>query len=85
MSNEYNYEERRSFIFTEEGVKMLRKIESTSKYLLEISGAFLFNNVTRDVTGSSWDMQTCIDYLIEQGEIREVKQRGGGYLRVYTK
>lgn len=81
----YNYETMKPDLFTERGVDMLMKIKDQVGRLLFTAGAFTTEKVTRTVTGDSWLMVACLDYLVEKGEIDLVSDRGMRQHWVYTK
>lgn len=81
----YKYEEIKPDLFTERGVEMLMKIKDQVGRLLFSAGAFTHEKVTRTVTGDSWLMLACLDYLVEKGEIELASNRGMRQHWVYTK
>ena len=83
----YEYSERRSVVFTDEGQKMFLSIRDRSKRLLRDGGAFTMSAVISGESGVSWDMLACVDRLVELGEIREVTAPGSvaGQNRVFIK
>lgn len=68
----YSYEEMRPVLFTEEGIKTLAKVRRNVYPALHRAGAIRAAEAWDGVLGDSWLMLACIDYLVEQGEIREV-------------
>lgn len=84
MSN-YNYEEIRPELFTEEGVELLMKMRDISGKLLFQAGAYTFEKVTRTITGDTWLMMAALDYMVERKEIRQVYDPSNTMNRVYTK
>ena len=83
----YDYQVERLKIFTEDGVKLLTKIRGNVVRQLKISGAVMNQNATENCSGDSWTMHACLDYMIEQNEIREIKQACGrvaGQHIIYT-
>ncbi len=70
----YNYQTERPKIFTESGTEMLFQIRMNTKELLSLAGAVRFLEATKNVTGDSWTMIACIDYMVEKGEICEIPQ-----------
>ena len=81
----YNYETVKPDLFTERGVEMLMKVKDQVGRLLFTAGAFTMEKVTRTVTGDSWLMLACLDYLVEKGEIDLVSDKGMRQHWVYTK
>lgn len=68
----YKYEEQRPNIFTESGLKILLEMKEKIESALDKSGAFRLDKVM--TTGDSWTMLAVVDYLVEIGEIREIRQ-----------
>jgi hypothetical protein len=68
----YNYTDQRNFVFTEEGVNTLLKIQTNANSLLKVSGAFSMDKVTSGISGSSFDMMACLDYLVEKDILRHL-------------
>ena len=73
----YDYTTERPFVFTEEGVTMLLKARDVVNKLIAFSGAFQEQNVHSQLSGDSWHMLACIDYLVERGEIRRLNNGNG--------
>lgn len=81
----YNYEELRSDLFTEDGVKMLTKVRDKVKQCLDFAGAVSMGEAITSCTGDSWTMMACVDYLVEQEEIKEVTGSGvAGQHRIFV-
>lgn len=82
----YDYRTERPFIFTEDGVPMLGLIQSNARRLLASSGAFRLDKAIANVSGESWHMLACIDYMVERGMIIEVTEeaRVAGQNRVFV-
>lgn len=73
----YHYEDRKAFIFTDEGQRMFLEIRDYAKNLLAKAGAARCQEIISVArVGSSWDMLACVDRLVELGEIREIPQAG---------
>lgn len=68
----YSYAAVRPTLFTEEGVKKLAKVRRNVERALHSAGAIRASEAWDGVLGDSWLMIACLDYLVEQGEIREV-------------
>jgi hypothetical protein len=81
----YQFATERPRLFTEDGVKMLTKVRDNVLELLATAGAFKAGHAWKGVSGDSWQMLACLDYLVEQGEIREVGPTGWAQDRVFTK
>jgi hypothetical protein len=82
----YIYAEQRRELLTDSGVQTLIKTRDTVQRLLKESGAFRAQEAMQ--TGDSWTATAALDYLVEQGEIREVPDRyGSGFLqhRIFVK
>ena len=81
----YNYQEMRPQIFTEEGVKMMNEMRDKMREKLNSCGAFRANEVL--VSGDSWLMLAIIDFLVENGEIKEVTNKHDvpAQFRIFTK
>jgi hypothetical protein len=81
----YNYDDIRPELFTEEGVELLMKLRDISGKLLFQAGAYTFEKVTRTITGDTWLMMAALDYMVERKEIRMVYEPSNTMNRVYTK
>ncbi len=68
----YKYEEQKASIFTESGARILIEMRDKIKAALQSTGAFTIEKVM--VTGDAWIMFAVVDYLVEIGEIHEIKQ-----------
>lgn len=68
----YIYEDERHKLFTESGVKMLLRVRNSVDEKLKHAGAVRSGEAISVVTGDSWTMLACLDYLVENGEIREI-------------
>ncbi len=71
----YNYKEQRNKIFTDEGQKDFLKLRDKVNKLLDISGAFMIENVLGVNVNTDMTL-TCIDRMVELGEIIEIKRDG---------
>lgn len=80
----YNYGTEKPKLFTENGVKMLRQIEKAADILLEKAGAFRQIEVTQNVSGDSFTMLACLDYLVEQNKIVRLRSDCWGQYQVYS-
>ena len=72
----YSYEKERSNLFTDEGVRMLLQIREKVQRLLTVAGCFRVGNAISGVTGDTWLMLACLDYIAELGEIKLVTDSG---------
>lgn len=82
----YDYSTQRPVIFTEAGQVMFLKVRDRVQELLKEAGAVRFQEITRRVSGDSWDMIACVDRLVELGELREVTAPNSvaGQHRIFT-
>jgi hypothetical protein len=76
----YNYAELKPEIFTESGVKRLLKVRDRVKQLLKSAGAFRME----EAGFVSWEDIACVEYLVELGELVELKRECWGQYRVFT-
>jgi hypothetical protein len=84
MSN-YNYEDMREDLFTEDGVELLMQVRDHSSKLLFQAGAFSFEKVMRTISGDTWLKMAALDYMLERKEIRLVYEPSNTLNHVYTK
>ena len=74
----YNYEDEKVKLFTPEKTSLLFAIRDQVPRMIKISGACTMEKASSLPSGvgaaTNWEMMACIDYLVELGEIREVKQ-----------
>lgn len=68
----YDYQTELAKIFTPEGMDMLLTLRDNAAKLFETAGAARFDKLTRGLSGDSWTMLACLDYLVERGDMREV-------------
>lgn len=78
----YNYEEQKKELFTEDGLRILISMRDAAKRHLAESGAFRADKVF--TTGDSWTMLAALDFMVEEGEIREVKRDCMAQHRVFV-
>ena len=64
----YKYSIERSKIFTEKGLKDYQRVRDKVLIILKETGAFAFYGL-KNVGVDWWFTQTCLDYMIEQGEL----------------
>jgi hypothetical protein len=81
----YSYEEELKYILTVDGVKTLLKIRNNVDRLLGDAGAFKLDHTTRGLTGDSFTMLGCIDYLENIGEIKRITTIGPRQDDVYVR
>lgn len=81
----YNYQELKPSLFTEDGQVMFLKIRDNVHALLKKSGAVRMQEAMSGCSGSSWEMQACVDRLVELCEIKEITSKGvPGQHRVFV-
>ena len=80
----YDYKKERSFVFTDDGLAMLFKIRDRAKELLNKGGAFREQELVSTVSGDSWKMLACVDYLVERDEIKRIYSLGCRQHNVYV-
>ena len=73
----YNYQTQKKELFTELGSETLMTIRDTVKQLLEDAGAFTMSRAMKDCSGDSFTMIAAVEYLVEKGEIVELKREKG--------
>ncbi len=76
----YDYAIERKEIFSETGVKRLVEIRDKIKQHLFQSGAFRL----QEAGIAGWEEIACIDYMVELGELIELKRECWGQYRVFT-
>jgi hypothetical protein len=82
----YDYKEQKRSLFTESGTKMLLAVRDSVDQKLKLSGAVRSGEAISNVTGNSWTMLACLDYLVETGEIREITgSNAAGQDRVFVR
>ena len=80
----YDYTNERNFVFTEAGMKMFIACRDNVRELLAKSGAVREQEIHRGLSGDSWRMLACVDYLVERGEIKRVYDLGPRQHNVYV-
>jgi len=65
----YSYQARRPWVFSEEGVASLLAIRDHIGRLMTDAGCCMAIEALTVVSGETWDMMACVDYLVERGEI----------------
>lgn len=68
----YRYEEQRKEVFTPEGVELLFKISEN----VRDREVFTINEAIKGLSGDSWTMLACIDYLVEIDKFKYVHKGG---------
>ncbi len=81
----YDYNSERKFIFTEEGQDTLQKIRSNISKNIKNAGCIRMTEAIHGTSGEMWSIMACVDFLVEKGEILEVKQaaRPAGQHRIF--
>jgi hypothetical protein len=81
----YHYEEQKPRLFTEEGQVLFLRVRDEAQKLLKTSGAFMSGTIFgRCGGGETWLMLTCLDRMVELGELVEIGQgRVAGQHRVF--
>jgi len=68
----YNYQEqKKEWLFTDNGQRQFLAVRDRVKVLLESAGAFMMARVL-DMRIDDWNLMTCVDRLVELDEIKEV-------------
>ena len=80
----YEYKTEREQLRTDSGMQMLLQVRDNVKRLLDTAGAFQADKAWKGVTGSSWTMLACLDYLVEIGEIVELPRQAWAQHRVFV-
>ena len=85
--NMYDYNVERKFIFTEEGQDALQKVRANIEKNIKGSGCIRMAEAIRGLTGDSWSMLACVDFLVEKKEIVEIKQarEPAGQYRIFAR
>ena len=82
----YNYETEKQSIFTDEGQKTFLQIRDKVHKHLNLSGAFMMENIINGIVGgTTWFHMACVDRLQELGEITELTSLVRGQDRVFVK
>jgi len=81
----YSYEEELETLFTFNGVGLLLQTRDAVDRLLTDAGAFKLDYAIRGLTGSSFTMLACIDYLEKIGEIKKITVVGPRQDEVYVR
>ena len=83
----YRYEAMRPWIFSEEGVEMLRAMETRARACLNYSGAVMMSELMAcGVGGDTFHMLTVADFLCEVRTLREITGDGvAGQDRVFVR
>ncbi len=81
----YRYNEMRNEIFTEHGFKMYNEIRTNIQKMLSLSGAFTVDKAIDKISGDTFLMLACIDYMIELKEITKVHEGNSTQENVYVK
>lgn len=68
----YTYTQMRPDLFTERGVEKLGHVRWNVERMLRIAGAVRAREAWSGIGGDQWLLIAALDYMVEQGEIREV-------------
>lgn len=68
----YNYYDMKPKIFTQDGTHMLMTISKTVRDVIHCAGAFKLLSAFKKVSGDSWTMIACVDYLVESKFLKEI-------------
>ncbi len=81
----YKYEIEKPKIFTEDGTKMLIQIRDKAKELIKLAGVVQSDKLMK-ISGNTWTMLACMDYLVENKELLEIPNTfsKAGQHRVFT-
>lgn len=82
----YNYNEEKPKVMTPDGQKMLFSIRRQMERLIKLAGVVTLAKAIERVSGDSWTMIACVDYLVELGEFKEVelKSEHAAQERIFT-
>lgn len=87
MSHNYNTEKEK--LFTDEGQRLFLKVRDKVMSLLEAAGAFQMEKILsmRGIPSDTWLCLTCVDRMVELGEIIEIDKYGSkcGQHRVFIR
>jgi len=72
MSENYQYNDIKPRLFTDEGQRLFLAIRDRTNDLLKQAGAARCHEMISGSLGELWDMLACVDRMIELKEIREV-------------
>ena len=71
----YDYKEQRQALLDDpKGMETLFQTRTKARAALELAGAFRADKVMAGPAMDAWTQLACLDYLVELGEIREIKQ-----------
>lgn len=82
----YKYEDCKPELFTDEGQRRFLAVRDHVHKTLNSSGAIRMMEAISLSGGDSWEKLTCVDRLVELGEIREIAQPEGtpGQYRIFV-
>ena len=83
----YKYEDERSKLFTEQNVELITTARANANRTIAVSGVVTMKYLIEGMNGEVWTRLAAVDYLVEKGELREVKQERepAGQHRIFTK
>lgn len=81
----YSYTTERPWVLTDAGQRMLFQMFGAARLHLETAGAVRMLELMKGLSGDTWKMLACADFLIEMGELREVTSGDvAGQYRVFV-
>lgn len=85
----YSYDAEKKSLYTEKGLRLYTAIRDQVLRKLNISGAITMEKAVAlpDNIGaaSSWEMMACIDFMAENGDIKEIPTTGFAQNRIFVK
>ena len=83
----YEYKVERPSVFTEEGVRNLLHVRDQAFAAIKIAGVVNMQKAVTGLTGSSWEHLALVDFLVEIGDLHEVRQAqaSAGQYRLFTR
>jgi len=83
----YNYKIEREKLFSFEGLDSVMKTKEHVTKCINLSGAVMMEKAINILTGNSFMMQACVDFLVEKKIIEEVEQKAliPGQHRIFIK
>ena len=83
----YQYEDHKSYIFSDNGQRDFLKVRDCANDLLDKAGAFMLTCAWAYLNGGdSWEHMACVDRMVELGEIVEITKSGvAGQHRVFIR
>ena len=81
----YNYQEKKPYVFTEDGQVQFLSIRDRVFGKIKYAGAVSMERAISGESGSTWNMMACVDRLVDLGEIVELKTDGCAQDRIFVK